>query len=82
MKKQNEFDILYEIKEEVYKTIKTLRTKKYSELEEGIIYDEKDLYSNLETYTGLKKILYKLDDLDDVLTKKGEKWIKILSKKI
>lgn len=73
MKKHTEFDILYEIKEEVYKTIKTLRTKKYSELEEGIIYDEKDLYSNLETYTGLKKILYKLDDLDDVLTKKGEK---------
>ena len=29
MKKHTEFDILYEIKEEVYKTIKTLRTKNW-----------------------------------------------------
>lgn len=73
MKKQTKDDVLLDIKNDVVKTIETLKTKKYSELEEGIIYDDKDLYSNLETYTGLKKILYKLDDLDDVLTKKGEK---------
>lgn len=72
MKKQTKDDILLDIKNDVVKTIETLKTKKYSELQNGV-YEEKDLYANFETYKGLKKILYKLDDLDDVLTKKGEK---------
>lgn len=71
MKKQTKDDILLDIKNDVVKTIETLRTKKYSELHDGV-YDEKDLYSNLETFKGLKEILNKLNILDDMINEKGD----------